>query len=853
MTAPGSSILAPDEARTPPEPQASANGDRAKGRAAAAGSGPLAKLAATDPRKAARQILQLCRDQDTRWAGRHAQWRLNALRRGGILGAYLRRDEDGRPDVYIPPGTVRVPPSFNKARRLCRKLVSTLLADDPVPECVPAVGATNDDPDAAEFATRILRDAMGASGLNGVKTTRQAVDRACTYGSGFVHLYVDPQGGGHRPKQIMASQAATTVDDATHTQAPVLDELGQPVLDELGQPMLEEVPQPEPYLERYVAVGGALTDNQEEAELEWLPELRHQILTGLQVRPVPRTAADIESAEGVLLEQFTTLGVLRRLSPTVAGLDDDETTKLVQYRPPNASELVAAGEQEPAPPTRPDPAEPWPDDTAVYALTLYLKESPLYPWGFHAIVGGPDTLAYSGEWSGEIAGMKKPLPLPVAQFKQHDDGETDFYGSGLMDTIGGGNEVRASLVGLAMEALVKHQQAKTFYTPDGLFQPKHGALLGTYVAVAAGTAPTEEKTREFPRIGAELLEMSTAELDDDAGLPPAAQGFKQAGVNSGIHQQSIVEQVGVALTDIHRNTTDGFVRLNWLVIQLIQAFYTVTQQIRVVGEDNEYKQRSFNASDFTSEMDVQIVKGSGTMLAPSAKAALAQEYFQAGALDRVDYINVLRGNLGGQLGVQDNPHLLRVRGQIAKWAEGPEGLDPAVLDLAGSPPPMMPDPMLAGQPPMVDPATGQPAPPPMVPVDPMAFQQYQQAAMQVAQLGGAIFDQRPVDVMPTLPTAAVAGQGAPDGGVDPVIPGVSMLRLRELMAAMSTTKYARQHPVWQQVFDAEFDRMLAASGVRPLVLPDGTPLAPPMPVGPDGQPLPPAEDGGAPSEGGPPA
>jgi hypothetical protein len=212
------------------------------------------------------------------------------------------------------------------------------------------------------------------------------------------------------------------------------------------------------------------------------------------------------------------------------------------------------------------------------------------------------------------------------------------------------------------------------------------------------------------------------ELDDESSLQQAGQGVNTPSVQSGLHAQTIVEQVHVNLSEMRQHTERGLVRAWRVLLQLVKAYYTTSQRIKWVGEDGAYKEKEFTGSDLGSTADVQIHKGSFTLLAPTAKAALTQSYMQVGLLDIPTAKRLVGGQVGGLLGLEDDPHRLRVRRQISAWREGPpSGWQP-------SPP---------------DPQTGQAVPDPATPFVPSAVDEEQAVAMvRTEELGRALAGSR---------------------------------------------------------------------------------------------------------------
>lgn len=625
----------------------------------------LGPLMTKSPEDAAKLLRKMWDDQDDLMAEPQARWVANRKRRKGMIGVHIIKPDKDRAEykVWSPPGASKVPPTFNQAARLCRRLVAQLFADPPIPECTPGDAAGNTEPDAAEFSTRILQDVMSSPVFNAVKTARRAVDRGCTYDSGFVRLYVDPKGGGHKPKQILASSAATSVADATHIQQPS-------AADPTGQTMVE-IPQPKPYTLRYVRPDQTITDDPAEADLQWLPAVKPDLFTGRQGRFLPSTAKDIDEADGFMISTFRPLSEVRDTYPELASLSPDQWWELVNYRPGKWKALVPTHLRDLKTPQK-EADKPPPDEALVLVTCAYLKQAGSYPKGCYICVAGKDRLAHRQSWTVEVNGVEEGLEIPIAQFKGFEEGEDDPFGYGLMHLLGPGNEVRAAALGNAIEHLDRFNRRKVFYTPNSLFQAKSGtAAMGVYIPIQDGSEPKPEVVPEYPTVGMDILDRATGEMTDESGLQLPAQGMTDPNVKSGLHAQTLIEQVSIGLSDIKQATEDGFIRMSRITLQLIRAFFTEPQMIRYRGDDQRYKYREWSSVDLSDAKDVRILKGSFSMLAPTAKLAVAQFMFTLGLIDQWQLKQMAGGNIGGTLGLQDDPALLRIRRQLEDFLEGP--------------------------------------------------------------------------------------------------------------------------------------------------------------------------------------
>jgi hypothetical protein len=719
---------------------------------------------------------KVARDIDLRWNAQNkamktglARGDLNEKRRSGDPYSKLVKDTDADTyRVYTPRGIEQAPPSLNKTDDLCVKVVSNLLVDPPKPECEPA-SDSDEDRSSAEFSTRVLMNESTESGLNIPDLVRDAEDLACSWGSGYVVAYVDPQGGGHRPKEIMAPPGATQVGPDGQ---PVLEMPGQP--DPVtGAPGASMPITGEPMI-RYVAEDGVtITDDPSQAMLEWLPKLCADVVTRKHLRFLPETCTGIRDADGILLAAFEQLGNLKAQFPSVAAMKPDELQALVNYRPEIAKVLLPkhAGNGEGTRGPDYDSSKGPPDDAMVLTITGIRRGSMPYPLGAYVVSGGQKFVLHREEWAEEIPGkngakIKRAMDINVAQFRQFRDTRTgDPHGRGLVDRVGDGDPLVSFAIGAIVEYLHRVNNPHLFVPIGSGIQAKSLQLpRGTPIPYnpSGGGVPKQEEIAPLPTAFMDFIQFVRADQDSTSGLEQAAQGAASPSVQSGKHAQQIIEQALVALSGTKADMESGFQRLCRIVLQLIRKYYTTPQRIKIVGEDGAFKEREWMNTDLGSTTDVKIMAGTSTMLAASAKSAIALEKLQVGAITIEDFQRAETGNVRALIGAQDNPHKQRIGRQIADWKDGPpEDWQPQV-------PPADP---LTGQP-MLDPTTGQPVPPPVDPANPFA-------------------DVRTVDQEQA----------------------VAIVRHAELARAQGGSKYKTKPPEWRAFFDAEYEAMRRAAGV----------------------------------------
>lgn len=696
------------------------------------------------------------KDEYRRW---QVEWDVNARRRDGEHNVWAVKTPDQASwQVWSPPGASKLPPAvMNKADRLCQRLVSQVYADPPVADPIPATGE-DADKDSAELAGRILVDLQSEATLNEVDAHRAALDLANSTRSAFVHYWVDPRGGGRQPIECMAAPQAQTVEEA------------------LVDP-LTGLPWPVDPITRYVRADGTLTDTVSEAALRWVPKLTRDVLHPAAVRFLPYTALDLWDADGALVAAYRPFHLLAQRYAALDGVDPEQVTSV---RPTAFAGLLPKKAGKPHDPDKGDPRQ-----RLALELVCYLSECPDYPDGARIILVG-DTVVVQEPWVGAAAGTREALDLPLTQLRQFRGPLDDPHGRGLMDFLGNANEYRAHLVGVSEDILDRNANRKVFVPTNSILQSKaHQLPFMTYVPINPGGEPKYEDLVPVPPELPGLIEFVTREMDDASGLQEMGQGLQAPGVNSGRQALAIVSQVHAGLSDLRQNAERAFLRACRVQLQLVRKFYTIPQLVRWAGEDGSYKARRWLGSDLGSTRDVRLKPGTLSMMAPMQKAALVQQYAAIpGMLPVEDVREMLASNVGGTIGLQDDPHVLRVKRQVDAWRQGPpEGWTPS--------PPM---------PPLPDPMTGALVPPPPPPLPPG-------------------FAPIPADSLPI----------------------VAAIRVRELGRAMAGTAYAAQPPEWRAVLDQMFAQAQQVLAPPPMAPPpgEGGPNGPPPGPPPGPQTAPP--------------
>jgi hypothetical protein len=737
--------------------------------------GPLLDL---PPKEAAKRVTSMRKSQDRARERRAAEAQRVVYWRKGYRFVRLSGDEDrGNWRAVLPMGASKMPPQPNKTDRLLRRIVSVVTNDKPVPDAQPA-----DDSDeeiaAAEMTTRLLRVEGASARLNIPRLLRRVMDKSMTFKSGFVWFWVDPKGGGHRPKVALAHPNAVDVENAEK------------------DPATGEVAKETELTERYVRADGTLSDDDGDASRQWLPRVKSRLLTPQHVDMLPESAESIDDANGVMIVVGMTIGTMKsQFAEEFAALTAEQLSRIVKYKPKDWElYLPRRTRQEWKEPT-PKKDGTYEDDTLVFPTFTIFKQHEEYPVGAFVVTVGEE-LIYRDDWCADIElpdGTMKPeyLELPVAQCRcLDDDVDDDPMGIAVGERIGPMDEIRATTLSYSLDYLFRFGNPQVYLPIGTTVQPKQLTYrTGDPVYVQSGAQPFYETIPALPKEVNELRAEMGAEEDDESGLQQAAQGVEDPSVQSGIHAATIVEQSNIALSQVRENAGDCYKRMCMIVVQLWRCFYDVEQQLDYQSEDGSWKRDAWVGTDLGSTKAVEIARGSFTMLAPSSKQAMATQWFQMGLLPQDEYEAIMSSGMSTQLSYQDNPDRQRVMGQLAAWKQGPKDADVQAYQ---------------------------------------AYQeQLQQFQAQQQQLA-AVAQQNPAVGM-AMQDPAVVGAIAPQEPPPLVLPSdpfasdprpcdnekdAAMIRHRALRRVMATKAYGGQPQFWRDALAAEYERMRHAAGIQ---------------------------------------
>lgn len=655
-------LAEPENEQVPKPANTPAEGNRYGGR------GRLLELAQTNPAQVAKEITTEFERQDPACERRKVFWDVNTLQYRGIRGARaipVAQQDRQWPDhwrLHVPLGSLETQPVLDRTANIVERVTAHLLADPPVPEPEPPTD-TIEDRDAAEMTKRILIAESGTSGVNYLSKFRRAHQKAAITGSSFLYVWTDPTGGGQQPKRVQALPTATTLDDAT-------------IDPETGQ----EAP-PEFLTERFMGPEGMLVDDERQAEKQWIPKLKMDVLNAHAVRFLPETAAGIEDADGALILYVRTLGELKDRFPAVREMSDEQMMKLVGWRP-KALKWVLPWFARMGYSTEPVLTKDGKvdDSTLVACLARYQVVSIANPKGSYFTVAGGEFLLYSGEWMVTVEqddGMvrEEPRDIPLAQVRQLDDTDTDDpYGIGLVKKVGPADEVNGTIILAWLDYLDRVSRPNTWVPMGSTVEAEdlQNRLGLPLFYNAQHGVPVFEQMRPFDVSAKEFFDRSQDYQNDASTLQETGQGLENSNAESGRSKALIINQVAQNMSTLRQNLADGIERAWRIMTQEVRANWDIPTLLKYTSEDGGYAVKEWSKADLRSTRDIKIAIGSFTQYTPQQKAQLAQFYASLGAIDDPDEMKrVLSAAVHPHMGLVDDPVVQRVRSQMSEWKDGP--------------------------------------------------------------------------------------------------------------------------------------------------------------------------------------
>lgn len=556
----------------------------------------------------------------------------------------------------------------NKAWDLVNKAAEQLLVDFPASDPTPQ----NDSEEAqaaAEMAGRFLDQDASEDGTNDSAVWYQAVDKALTCASSYVHVWTDPTGDGYVPLQIKAHPQAQSPDN------PLVGPDGMPTTD---------------YILRYVTQDNQFTDDPAQAAPQWMPKLRTDVWGREHIRVFPETAT-VQNAEKIVAIYYCTIGeAKRRWADTVGQMQPADLSALCDWTPPRYIVLLPPFERARWKLTNGDEKQKSgsSDERIMFYYLVYQRSTPEYQKGATVVVTGSqggmilhrDFLAAEVEVMAEDgSGAKQDcrvMDIPVAQITPRVDAdERDPSGHAYIELFGGATEFSSTLQMGYMENcdIIIHSEKYAMSTsPVEGWQISDARASGDAIPVLnKEDLPFYPVQPPLPPNILDVLTYASNQQDNIASLNKPSQGANDQQEVSGKARNIAIEQASIGLSRMGAQINSAYERYCRIKIQLCMRDFTAPQQIRYVGEDGAYKQEQWKGTDFALVGDVRIKAGTGTGMAPQAKINYLSQATQSGLIGPDEAKAAARPTFAQDLGIPDSPHEQYIERCVATWLEGP--------------------------------------------------------------------------------------------------------------------------------------------------------------------------------------
>lgn len=727
-----------------------------------------------------RTIDMLVRSQDrlaiNRWAiDTYYTW----LDAGIPFGVLEKEPNQNLWIAKLPPGMTneRAAAIPNKINDLNNKVAEQLLADPPRPDPGNKTNGEKQD-EAAEMAAQFLKLDGGECGTHDVDHMRWALRTALVRCSGFLHLDLDPDGGGYQPYQVLAHPKAQDPNNPLVAMLPDPN-TGQPIPETTANPVL-----------RYVSAQGQFVQSAAEADRVWLPSIRVERLRREQVRTFPPTAT-VDDADAVILLGWCTLAEARQKWPSVAEMDMTALTNLASWRPPLSERIVpftfrggiADGQTGPS---LPDVGNLSPLlQRRMFYYRLYVNpDQQEYPNGLQVDVTGQN-----GGMILDRKGLDFQIPtqdgqmetrcreIPVVQLTpvQDTDGN-DPMGYSFDARFSGSVEATGELYGSYLEALQRMVNPHTFIYSTTPVDDVDWADRTKPIILNPGDPPvTYEQIPPLPDVVRVTQDLRTQQ-DTSSGLTAVAQGLDTETSVSGTSKNLSVKQAQISLSGFLQQVRNGFTKLWRLKTQYAQAFFTTSQLLQYSGEEGSSEPKWFKGEDLAGVDTIGIEIGTGTMQTPTDKANSLAFVQSQQWLTPDQVADIALAALARDIGLPPDPVTQAIDRAVSLWLDGPSPVWMQQLQVYQQ-------------------SVQQ------------AQSMYQQGAQQ-AQLHG------------TMPPAPPQTPPPPQPPVNPfqpkpndTEPAVAMKWMKRLSRLMLDPAYDEQPPQWQDLVNQKY--MVAVQALQP--------------------------------------
>lgn len=677
--------LATVDSSSPPEPTFEDLIDKATDGEEPERLGPLLDL--EDKKKVRQAILKNWKDQDNPLSYQLCEVEQAEYWRQGERWVYIKpSDDDQQHEIWRPSGIDRIGKLPDKVDQLVRRFVAQLLVDKAVLVGEPENGSEAFQK-SAQLVTRIFEAEGGVGGWNFTRLLEGAVDISCTQKSSYAHVITDPEGGGERAVTVLASPLATHFDPQNPEAC--LMEPGPPLPMPpkappiLGQPPMPPLaPQPGPPVRtakpvtRYLSKDFSLTEHETaETQKRWVPWPIPFLVGFRNVRFLPEwcRGADDPACHGLMVADYLSIGMLKKLYPdTVGEMDDVELRKLIAWQGLPTSQLLPLFCRDPKLVGTKLQDGVVPDDAIALCVWEYHPQSPVYPKGAVICVSGAEEPIHSETLEVLIEqpdGSEVPrvLGVPVAQCRCINDWiGMRPGGQSLVTKIGPWAELFGQQWSAVMDWLERWNHPHQFLPLGSSVQPNQMAMrTGEPILTNPNGEPHTELVPAIPADVKEFLDRAEEGMDKESFLNEAGEGLVAPNINSDRQAQTTLGEALTALSSIHDNTTHFLITLGNILLERLQAYVTMPMAVEYVGDDGAYKADEWRRVDLVGVKGLKLKRGTFTMQSPERKKLKLMQDVGNKIIPLEDAIDQMADASRSEYGLEDDPVRQRIKRQIS--------------------------------------------------------------------------------------------------------------------------------------------------------------------------------------------
>ena len=658
---------------SPPEPSFEDLMEQVMGGEEPQKRGPLLDL--DDQKKVRRAILKNWKDQDNALSYQLCEVEQAEYWRQGERWVYIKAaDDDQQHEIWRPTGIDRIGKLPDKVDQLVRRFVAQLLVDKAV-----LVGEAENGSEgyqkSAQLVSRIFDSESGVDGWNMTQLLEGAVDISCTQKSAYAHVLTDPMGGGEQCVTVLASPLATHYDHANPDAC--MMEPGPPL-----PPMPSQPPMPGPMVRtakpvtRFVSKDFTLTEHETaETQKRWVPWPVPYLVGFRNVRFLPEwcRGAEDPACHGLIVADYVSVGMLKRLYPdTVGKMDDQELRKLVAWKGLPNSQLLPMFTRDPQTVgTKLNDSEV-PDDAMALVMWEYHKQGPIYPMGAAICIGGVEEPLYAETLEAMVeqpdgSSVPRVHRIPVAQCRCINDWVgMRPGGQSLVTKLGPWAELFGQQWNAVMDWLDRWNHPHQFLPLGSSVQPNQMAMrTGEPILTNPQGEPHTELVPAIPADVKEFMDRAERGMDKESFLNEAGEGLVAKTIQSGVQLDGTLSEALVALSSIKDNTTAFLITLGNILLERLQAFVTVPMAVEYVGDDGAYKADEWRAVDLVGVKGMKLKRGTFTMQSPERKKLKLLQDVANKIIPLEDAIDQIAESSRAEYGLEDDPVRQRIRRQIS--------------------------------------------------------------------------------------------------------------------------------------------------------------------------------------------